>query len=128
MSWESGAVAVGGPAAVVIVGYLTHKRSLRVDKITEQSGVTTESRAGTAQIIEGLNQLIDNVQEDNQGFRDDLRACAARLDEVTRYMSQRIEDVTRERDELTRKLNRMYRKHGNGDTPPAGTPTTSPKQ
>lgn len=109
MSWAN-AVGFAAPVVALVVAYLGYRRSRRVDAVTEQSGVATETRAGTQQIIEGLNRLIDQVQDDNTGFRDDLKQCAARVEAI----GVRLEKVTAERDELRKDLARMVRLHGNG--------------
>lgn len=93
------AVLIGLPS--FCLGYLAYRRSRKVDKVAEQSGIATETRAGTTQIIEGLNQLIDNLQEDNKAFREDIRHCGTRLD-----------IIVKERDELRVRLNDMLRKYG----------------
>ena len=113
MNWQATIIGVAAPVAALALGVLGYQRSRHVDRISEQSGVATDTRAGTAQIIEGLNGLIDNLQEDNKEFRADIRACALRLD-----------TITTERDGLKRELARLRRRYGeNGDTPPS-TPVT----
>jgi hypothetical protein len=105
-------VVIGFPSAAL--GYLAYKRSRKVDAISAQSGAVSENRAGMTQIIESLNQLIDNLQDDNKSFRDDIRFLTGRL------------DVTlRERDDLRREVDRLYRRYGNG-TPPGGMPVITP--
>lgn len=105
MSWESAATGGVSAAVALTLGVLTYRRSRRVDAISAQTGAADATRAGTAQIIEALNGLVDNLQEDNRGFRDDIRHCGTRL-----------EALTNERDELRRELARLRRKYGdNGD-------------
>lgn len=100
MTWEqiTGFVGMFGGT---ILAYLAYRRSVRVDAISAQSGIVDATRAGTAQIIEGLNNLIDNLQEDNKAFREDLKYCSARLD-----------GLIAERDGLKRELFRLRRKYG----------------
>lgn len=124
MNWEAFAIvatAVGGPVAGAYLSYKTLKRAQHVDEITERSGIATESRAGVQQIFdaqdrvhEQLQRLVDQVQEENK----DWRVKSADL-------NVRLDACFTEREALRRELNRMYRKYGNGDTPPAGTPTTT---
>lgn len=115
MSWETTGVAVAAPVLGFAAAYLGYRRSRSVDRVTEQSGLTTESRAGTAQIIEGLNQFVDQLQEGHQSFREDIR-----------YLTARLDACGAEREELRRELARLRRKYGdNGTTPPGGTPATS---
>ena len=99
------AILIGLPATAL--GFLAWWRSRKVDAVAEQSGAVTETRAGTAQVIDGLNQLIDNLQDDNRLFREDIK-----------YLTLRLDVIVKERDELRRELNRLNRKYGeNGVTP-----------
>lgn len=93
------ATLIGLPAT--ILGILAYRQSRKVDAVAEQSGVATETRAGTAQIIEGLNNLVDNLQEDNKVFRDELK-----------YLTQTLGAVVLERDELRKEVARLRRKYG----------------
>jgi len=119
MDWGQVAMALLIGAPSFALGYLALQRSKRVDAISAQSGVVTDARAGTSQIIEGLNRLIDNLQEDNQSFREDIR-----------HLTIRIDALTAERDELRTRLNRLARRYDDsgrerpGDSPPYGTPST----
>lgn len=96
------AFVIGLPS--ILIAYLGYRRSRKVDAITAQAGVvtetragTTEGRAGTAQIIEGQNQLIENLQADNLLLRE----------------------AAKENIVLRRKLNRMNRLYGdNGNGGP----------
>lgn len=78
MTWEQ-ITALVGVLGGVVLGVLGYRRSRQVDATSAQAGMVTEARAGTAQIIGGLNALLDQVQEDNQDFRTELRHCAARV-------------------------------------------------
>lgn len=108
MDW--GQVAVGLALAIpsFVIGFLAHRRSKRVDAISEQSGLATGALEGTAQILAGLNGLIDTLQEDNKTFRGDLR-----------YLTTRLDACNRERDKLQRELARYRHRYGN-DLPPSG--------
>jgi len=119
MDWGQVAMALLIGAPSFALGYMALQRSRKVDAISAQSGVATDARAGTAQIIEGLNRLIDNLQEDNASFREDIR-----------YLTVRLDAVTKERDDLRIRLNRLARRYDDnglerpGDSPPYGTPST----
>jgi septal ring factor EnvC (AmiA/AmiB activator) len=99
-------LVVGLPS--FLLGYLAYRRSRKVDAISAQSGVATETRAGTAQIIEGLNQLIDQLQDDNRSFREDIKS----MTENIRYLTARLDAREVERDQLKRRLNQLNRKYG----------------
>jgi uncharacterized coiled-coil protein SlyX len=106
--WEI--VLAGLPILIgAAIAWSGHRRSKRVDAVSEQSGVATEARAGTAQIIEGLNQLIDQLQEDYREARLELRAMVLRLDALAK-----------ERDALTLDLARLRKRYGvNGENGPS---------
>jgi predicted nucleic acid-binding Zn-ribbon protein len=115
MSWEQVTGGIGTAGVALALGVLTYRRSRAVDKISAQSGVATESRAGTAQVIDGLNRIIDTLQEDNKEWRAGFRELTIRL-----------EVMAAERDKLRQEIARLRRKYGdNSDTPASGmSPTT----
>lgn len=114
MDWTALILGLAGTVTGATIGYLGHRRSKTVDTASAQSGIASNHRAGTAQVIEGLNLLIEQYQEDNATFRDDLRTLANRLD-----------IVTAERDALRLEVARLHRKYGeDGSLAPAPvTPT-----
>lgn len=105
MDWNLIITGLVSTAAGLIVGILGHRRATKVDARSAQSGVASDHRAGTEQVIEGLNTLIDQLQEDNSSFRVDLKDLAARL--VV---------ITAERDALKLEVARLRKRYGvNGD-------------
>jgi peptidoglycan hydrolase CwlO-like protein len=96
------ALVIGLPS--LAIGLLAYRRSRKVDAVSEQSGASSNHRAGTAQVIEGLNELIDNLQEDNKGFRADIR-----------YLTDRLDTITKERDLLKLEVARLKKRYGNND-------------
>lgn len=85
MSWETTTLAVGTIGGLLL-GYREHKRSLKVDATSAQAASISDTRAGAAQIIDGLNTLLDQKQEDYRELKVDLRdirvaveACATKL-------------------------------------------------
>lgn len=113
MSWQTDSIAVGGIVLPFTVGYLVHKRQVKVDHVTEKSGIATESRAGVQQVIdaqtklnEQLQRYLDQSQEDSIGWRD-------------KYFEERgnLQECFKEGSRLRQELNRMYRKFGdNGNS------------
>jgi hypothetical protein len=105
MSWE---LPIGAFSAIsgASLGYLAYRRSRQVDAVSKQSGITANTRAGTAQIIEGLNLMIDNLQEDNIAFRMDLK-----------YLTSRLDVIIVERDKLKRDNIRLRRIVGENGPP-----------
>jgi len=109
-------LALVAAVSSLFLGVSAYFRSRKVDKVSMLSGAASDTRAGTAQIIDALNTLVDQLQEDNVSFRADVALMAVRL-----------ETLTTERDVLKRELTRLRRRYGeNGDpaTPPRGTPAT----
>lgn len=104
------ALAAGLPS--FLLGFLGYRQSRKVDAVAAQSGMASESRAGIEQVIQGLNGVIDNLQEDNTAFRDEVR-----------YLTGRITEIITQCDEAKRQLNGLRRKYGeNGDN---GVSTTN---
>lgn len=63
-----------------VSGYLLHKRSKVSDAVSAQSGVASEHRAGTQQIIEGLNKLLDQAQETIVDDREVIKLLEGRVE------------------------------------------------
>lgn len=76
-------VALVGGSVSLTAAVMGYRRSKVVDATSAQSGAANNHRAGTAQILEGLNDLVDQLQEDNASFRLDIKDLAARLNVVT---------------------------------------------
>lgn len=107
------ALLIGLPS--FLLGYLAYRRARKVDAVAAQSGVVTETRAGTAQIIEGLNLLVDQLQDDNRTHREDMRAVRDDIRDLTLRLgevSRERDELRQERDELKRELARLQRKYG----------------
>lgn len=107
MEWTGTGLVIGlvGAAVSLTIGILGHRRSKQVDATSEQSGAASNHRAGTAQVLDGLNALIDQLQEDNTTFRADIKELVARLDAITV-----------ERDALRLEVARLKKLYGaNGD-------------
>lgn len=83
MNWGEVLIAsiVGLPSITIAV--LAYRRSRKVDAVSEKLGITANGRAGTAQIIEGLNSLIDQLQEENGRLRIEATNRATRLESMT---------------------------------------------
>ena len=81
MDWEP--VITAAPIVVAgVVAWWGYRRSIRVDAVSEKSGVATETRAGTAQIIDGLNSLVDQLQEGTASHRETIKFLTERIDRV----------------------------------------------
>lgn len=91
-------VAAIPSSALAIFGY---RRSKRVDAVAEQSGMASMSAKGVDQVIEGLNKLVERLQEDNAVLRDNVRA----LDDKLSRVIQQCEELRSEIRALKAQLN-----------------------
>lgn len=80
MNWEQvlGGLALAIPATAI--GYMTLRASMKKDAVSEQSGVVSNHRAGIDQVVKGLNDLIDQLQEEVATLRAEAVARAARAE------------------------------------------------
>lgn len=93
-------VALIGAAVSSIAAFFGYRRSKVVDATSAQSGVASNHRAGTQQVIEGLNDLLDQFQEENGRLRAEADIRATRI------------------EALTLEVARLRKRYGdNGDTP-----------
>lgn len=81
-----------------VLGYLAYRQSKKVDRATEQSGVADDQLNAVGQVLSGLNQLIDNLQDDNKELRENIKLIGIKLKEVVE-----------ERDALLKEINRLSR-------------------
>lgn len=63
--------------------FLKFRQSQKVDATSAQSGIASNHRAGTQQVIEGLNQLVDQLQEENGRLLTEASSRATRLEAAT---------------------------------------------
>jgi hypothetical protein len=94
--------AIGIPST--ILGFLGYGRAKRVDHVAEQAGITTGRSAELNLALAGMDTLIKSLQADNRGLRD----------EVGR-LTQRLNAVVAECDELAKQLRVLRQRYGNGD-------------
>lgn len=118
MNWEPVIGAALIAATSITAAVLTYRRSKKVDRAAERSGVASETR-------EDLAQLIDALQADNASLREEAKYRDARIETQLAARDARIAACETTCEELRRELNRMHRRYGNGDTPAGGTPATS---
>lgn len=103
MTWEQ-IFGAGSLAVAVAVAYWGYKRGKRSDEVSEQSGINTANRAGTQQIIDGLNAFIDQLQESGMVYRETIA-----------YLEKRLTECALERDLAIKERDRMHRKYGEGE-------------
>ena len=76
------------------LGYLGYRRSQKADKAATQAGAVE-------QVIDGLNKLVDNLQDDNKILRADV------ID-----LRTKLQAVLEERDKLKEQLYVLQRAYG----------------
>lgn len=83
MDWGQLWLGLGLAVPATLIGYLAHRRSKKVDTASAQSGVASNHRAGTQQVIEGFTGLVDQLQQENDKLRSDAAERATRLEALT---------------------------------------------
>lgn len=106
LDWNNPAV-IGLIIAIpsFILGYLGYRRAIRVDKITEQSGVAMSQHGAISQVVEGLNSLISVLQQDNEILRKGIENLQDKLDKITVEQIELIEQIANLRQELLKYVN-----------------------
>lgn len=100
--WENPAVVgliIGIPT--FILGWLGYRRAIKVDKSAENAAVIAAQTGSVGQVIAGLNQLIENLQDDNKVWRESFKEISVKLAEV---IGER-DDLQKECDALKKKYN-----------------------
>lgn len=100
--WENPTIAgllIGIPSTLIAIWGIW--RSLRNDKKTENAATIAAQTGMQGQIIGGLNQWIDNLQDDNKSFREDLK-----------NLTERLTDCSKDNEALKKEIARLYRKYG----------------
>lgn len=91
-------VIVGIPS--FILGILAYHQSRKVDRITEKQGVASANITAVNQVIDGLNQLIDNLQADNKLLREGIS-----------NLNLRLQEALSDRDKLREELRLLEKKY-----------------
>lgn len=102
LGWENPAVVgliIGIPT--FILGWLGYRRAVRVDKSTENAAVVAVQTGSVGQVISGLNDLIESLQEDNKIWRDNFKE-----------LSLKLAEVIKERDQIQKEYNAIAKKYG----------------
>jgi len=66
----------------VLLAYFGFRRSQKVDTIAQQAGIATNTKESIQQVIDGLNSLVDALQEDNKVLREKVLNLERKLDKV----------------------------------------------
>lgn len=126
IDWGQVALILAAAIPSVIIGRWAHVRAKKVDAISEQSGIATSTHAGTAQAIQGLKDLIEDLQEDNQSFRDDNRSFKGEIRELATQLevcNSEAALVREERSALRTEVARYKRQYGELNGPTGGKPS-----
>lgn len=102
LGWDNPAVVgliIGIPT--FILGWLGYRRAVRVDKSTENAAVVAAQTGSVGQVISGLNDLIESLQEDNKIWRENFKE-----------LSLKLAEVIRERDQIQKDYNAIAKKYG----------------
>lgn len=86
---------VGLPAS--ILGFMAYRRSARLDKVAEQAALLQTQGAAAQRVLDGLNQIVTNLQEDNRILREQAVELSRRitlLGEQNRDCLQRIDALS----------------------------------
>lgn len=76
-----------------ILGYLGYKRSVKSDKVAADSTIASTHAAAINQVIDGLNKLIDGLQEDNKELRSSILSLSIKLKEAIEENSKLVKQV-----------------------------------
>lgn len=87
-------VAAAGVISTIILSYKGFNRSKKADETTAKAGAVE-------QIINGLNILVESLQEDNKTLREQVKELRSGL-----------ENATKERDSLKRQVEKLHIKYG----------------
>lgn len=66
----------------IILGWLGHRRAERADLAAAATAATTAQGAAIQQVIDGLNHIVDNLQDDNRVLRENVDTLSKRLAEL----------------------------------------------
>lgn len=96
-------VAAGGTAIVGLIGYFTARLTFKSTKVQHK----VEERA---KIIEGYDKLVEDLEERNQKYKDEMAALGARLEVLEQNRSEdreriiKLEDDKRTQREALRQI------------------------
>lgn len=103
----------------ILIVWLGVIRSARVDKATERSAIIAAQTGSVGQVIEGLNQIIDNLQDDNKIGREEVRTWRKNFSELSIKLAECAKERDQyksERDVLQVELAALKKKYNiNGD-------------
>lgn len=91
---SSSVVAALGIISTGVLGFFGYRRSRTADKVAEKAGAID-------QVINGLNILVDQLQDDNKILRESVKELRNALIETTE-----------ERDKLKKELKALNKKYG----------------
>lgn len=100
-------VGLFSAALSFLLGFLVYRRSIKVDKVAEQSSAAISQVTAINQVITGLNQIVDNLQDDNKLLRESVSV----LRESFSRLEIRLKEVTTENYKLETDLRELRVKY-----------------
>lgn len=85
------------------LGILGYWRSRQVDKATEKTEFILAQSTAVQQVISGLNQLIDALQQDNKELRENIKIIAIKLSEVVNERDLLVKETGKLKDKYNGK-------------------------
>lgn len=100
MDWSPAIIGLVIGVPSFIIGILGYRRATKIDKATENAAVIAAQTGSVGQVIAGLNDIIDNLQDDNKIWRESFKEISVKLGEVIG-----------ERDLLQKELDALKKKY-----------------
>lgn len=86
---------IAGAIPSLLIAYFAHRRAVRVDKTTEESGVASHQQGAIKEVVRGLNNLNTLLQQDNKILRESIKQLQKKVDEMTTQINNLRIELTR---------------------------------
>lgn len=100
-------IATVGVLSGILLPWFLYKRGGKAVKISEQSGIASDNRAG-------IGQHLSALQEDNKTLRQELKDAKLEIRTMAQECSDKISFLESKIASIEEKLNGFIRKYGNG--------------
>lgn len=85
---NAGVLAVITAFPAVFIAWLAYKRAVRTDTVTAQAGISTFQSGTIQQVIDGLNSVIENLQEDNRLLRKRVDSLIEEVEAIKKQLAK----------------------------------------